>query len=458
MLPSVYFKTYGCAFNQLDSEVMIGFLQRNGYVITSDLNSADIVVINSCTVKNSAETKLFNDIKRFKSENKKIVVCGCVPQAEPSYLKTKLKDITVLGINELDKICSAVDKTYNGDVLQNLSDLSFSNIKLNRCEKENLRLNSYVYNIDSKDELQKKSKNIIGIVPINEGCLNHCTYCKTKYARGSLFSYSIMAIKEAVENKLKNGITEIYLTSQDTACYGYDIGCNLVDLLKEILTIKMDFKIRIGMGNPNLFLKIIDDILSLMLKDKRIYRFLHIPIQSGNDRILKQMRRPYTVNDYKLIVNTARAKIPNITIANDIIVGYPTETQAEFYETLKLVDDVKFNVLNFSRFWLRPNTIASKIYVKTDFVDGLESKKRAIELKERFEKIALINNSEWIGFTGYVKIIENGKIGTDSVIARNDYYKPIVINNAKKNKLKIGDIVKVRITDVTWFDFRSELV
>ena len=443
----VFIKTYGCSFNQLDSQIMAINLKKEGHELIENEENADLIVINSCSVKNGSEVKFFNDIARLKKEGKKIIASGCVPQAEVSYLNTKLKDVSTIGTNNLSDISYVAKKTLKGDIAQIVSDT----IKKRPNEKERLELEQIRLNKE-----QKETNEFVEIVPINEGCLNTCSFCKTKQARGILFSYSIESIKEVVKSAVKRGVKEIYLTSQDTACYGFDIGTNLPNLLKELLTIKGDYKIRIGMGNPNHFKKIIDELLDIMISDERVYKFLHIPLQSGNNRILTEMKRMYTLEEFEKIIFKAKLKIPNITIANDLIVAYPTETDEEFEDTIKSLNKVKTNVLNFSRFWLRPKTPAAKMYTSKDFIDGTESKRRVAKLKDTFEQVAINNNKKWLGWEGEVLITEIGKEGTNTFVTRNNYYKPILIKI--KPNLKIGDIIKVKITDITWYDFRAEVI
>jgi len=446
-MSKVFIKTYGCSFNKLDSQIMAINLKKEGHILTENENEADLFIINSCSVKNGSEAKFFNDITRLKKEGKKIIASGCVPQAENSYLKTKLKNISTIGTNNLSDISYVAKQTLKGDIAQIVNET----IKKRPNEKERIELEKIRLSKEKKDD-----NNLIEIVPINEGCLNTCSFCKTKQARGTLFSYSIITIKEIVEAAIKRGAKEIYLTSQDTGCYGFDIGTNLANLLKELSKIPGDYKIRIGMGNPNHFKKIIDEVLDAMIADSRIYRFLHIPLQSGNNRILGEMKRMYSVEEFEKIIFKAKIKIPDITIANDLIVAYPTETQAEFEDTIKVLNKVKTNVLNFSRFWMRPMTPAQKMYKQKDLIDGLTSKKRVKILKEEFEKIAIQNNKKWIGWVGEGLVSEIGKEGTNSYVVRNDYYKPIIVKS--KNKIKLGEKVKVTINSVTWFDFRGEII
>lgn len=438
-------KSYGCSFNQLDAQVIAGRLSKEGFQLVDSEEDAELFLINSCTVKNLSESKFFNDIKKYKGENKKIVVSGCITQAEESYLGTKLKDISVLGVNDLDKVVHVAREALKDNPIQILSTLGRKKEnEERRLEKESLRLSS----------AKLRENPLVEIVPINEGCLNTCSFCKTKQARGHLFSYSISAIKESVKRAIERGAKEIYLTSQDTGCYGFDIGTDLPSLLRELLSLEGDFKIRIGMGNPNHFKKIIDDILDIMKEDSRVYRFLHIPLQAAPNRILDEMRRMYVFEDYKEIVMKAKLALPGITLANDIIVAYPSETLEEFEETLKALK-VGTNVLNYSRFWLRPGTPAERMYTSKDFIEGFESKRRSKKIREVFEKLGYEQNKKWIGWSGEVLVTERGKKGTGTVIARNEYYKPIILS---EEGLELGDKVKVTITDVTWCDFRAKRV
>lgn len=444
-MSKIFVKTYGCAFNQLDSELMSGKLKSANFKLIQEDKDADLILINSCTVKNLSESKFFKDVRDYKEQGKKLILTGCITQAEESYLKNELKGISVLGTNDLDKVVYAAEQTLQGNPIQMISKLGRKRENEGkRLEKEQMRLLSP----------KQRSNPLVEIIPINEGCLNTCSFCKTKQARGLLFSYSIESIKESMEKALDEGAKEIYLTSQDTGCYGFDIGTNLPNLLRELLTLEGDYKIRVGMGNPNHFKKIIDEILEIMIEDDRVYKFLHIPLQSGSDRILDEMKRMYHVKDFKEIVTKAKLKIPDITLANDIIVAYPTETEEEFQDTIKSLR-WGTNVLNFSRFWLRPGTPAERMYTSKQFIEGAESKRRVRLLKEEFMRVALQNNNKWLNWEGEVIITERGKEGTNSMIARNNYYKPIVILNAEN--LEVGDRVKIKIEDVTWFDFRASL-
>ncbi|MEM4260592.1 MAG: tRNA (N(6)-L-threonylcarbamoyladenosine(37)-C(2))-methylthiotransferase [Candidatus Woesearchaeota archaeon] len=421
-MTNIFIKTFGCSLNNSDSELMAGLLKDAGYNIINNDKNADLIIINSCTVKGIAENKLFHEINRYnKIQNKKIkiIIAGCVPQAEKNYLKTRLKDYSIVGTAKIINIVRVAEETLKGRIVQ-----------LVEYEK-NPRLN-----------LPKIRKNkIIEIVPINEGCLSECTYCKTVQARGKLNSYNPKEIKKQIENAIRDGCKEIWLTSQDTGVYGFDINTNLAKLLNSILEIKGDYKIRIGMMNPLLLKKFINELINVY-KNKNLFKFLHIPVQSGNNRILKLMNRGYTVENFIEIVDSFRKEIPDITISTDIIVGFPTETDDEFMDTCNLIKEIKPSVLNISKFWPRPGTKAAKFKQ----VNSRIIKDRILKISNLFNNICVENNKKWIGWCGSVIIDEVGKNNT--FIGRNDYYKSIIL----KGNYEIGDCVDVKIVQSSIHD------
>jgi threonylcarbamoyladenosine tRNA methylthiotransferase CDKAL1 len=420
-MKKVFIKTYGCSFNTADSENMAGLLNESNYIIVDNEDDADLIIVNSCTVKNKAENKFWRDIKDIKKLNKPVIMAGCVPQAEKS--KSKFLGYSVIGTNQINNVVEVVDETLKGNTVQLLK------------KEKNPRLN-----------IPKVRKNsIIEIVPINEGCLGSCNFCLTKFARGHLLSYEPNEIIKHIRHALNDGVKEFWLTSQDTACYGYDINTNIVELLKKILELKRDFKIRLGMGNPDYLPDYLDELIEVF-KDPRIYNFIHIPVQAGSNKVLKDMKREYTVESFIDIVSKFRKVHPNINLATDIIVGYPDETDEDFLDTIKVINETKPDVINISKFWPRPGTVAAKKHpLPTKLV-----KERGIKLMSEFQKIAKDNNQKWIGWTGDILINEKGK--DNSWIGRNYAYKPVIV----KGDYKIGDTVSVKINEVTWFDLRGE--
>ena len=417
----VFIKTYGCSFNFNDSEIMAGLIEKSkDYELVNTIEEADVVIVNSCTVKEKAENKLWRDLREIK---KPIIIAGCVPEADKH--NEKLKEYSVIGTYNVDKVIEVLDDLKKGKKTQLLG------------RKNIIRVN-----------LPKTRQNeIVEIVPINEGCLGKCDYCKTIFARGHLKSYPIEDIVKHVRNSVNTGAKQIWLTSQDTACYGYDINTNIVKLLEEILKIPKEFKIRLGMGNPDFLPDYLDELIRVF-KDPRIFKFLHIPVQSGSNNVLKNMKRNYTADNFAEIVEKFREKYPKITIATDIIVGHPNETDEDFEKTLELMHKVRPDVINVSRFWSRPNTIASKkkpLPTKTIKIRGQI-------MTKTYHNIAREMNKRWKGWQGKILIDEHGKY--DGFVGRNYAYKPVIV----KGDLKIGQEIEVLIKDTTVHDLRGEIL
>lgn len=231
----------------------------------------------------------------------------------------------------------------------------------------------------------------------------------------------------------------------DNAAYMLEHGrSKLPELMKKVLEIDGKFFVRLGMMNPSDLMPVLDDMIEIY-KDPKMFKFLHIPVQSGNDEILKLMNRKYTVDDFKNIVAKFRKEILNITISTDVIAGFPTETEEQFKDSLDLIKEIKPEVLNISMFRPRPRTNAFSMAQLPSRI----SKDRTRLLTDIFQNIARMNNEKWIDWKGNVLIDEVGK--ENSFIGRNIYYKPVVV----KGNLKLGDIAEVKIKQVTSFDLRG---
>lgn len=322
----IFIKTFGCQANIHDSEIMAGILKKKGHKIVNE-KDADIIIINSCSVKNKTQSKCLQYVKDSK---KKLFIGGCL--SKTIDLKEKFPYIkAVFDTNSITKI---------DEIIKTEKD-TFSKIKETKLNLPLIR----------------KDKDI-AIIIIQEGCTDNCSFCATKLSRGNLKSYRIGDIKRELE-KAKN-CKKIYLTGQDTGAYGLDIKTDLPSLLKELITVKGDYEIRVGMMNPWHAKRILKDLIKVY-KSKKIMKFLHIPVQSGSNKVLKDMGRNHTVNEFKEIVKRFRKEFPKFNLDTDIIVGYPTETEKDFQKTLDLIKEVKPEVLNISMFSSRPKTKASKL-------------------------------------------------------------------------------------------------
>jgi MiaB-like tRNA modifying enzyme len=420
----VYVKTYGCTLNQSDSERIKGVLNTDKDIeIVDSLDNCDIEIINSCTVKNTAEEKLYREIRNAESKGKRVVVAGCVPQAEKSLIGDKLKNYSIIGPNNIQDVKKVI-KT-KGVFLENKHPIKKINIKT------------------------VSNNKFVAIIPISEGCIGSCSYCKTKQARGELSSYAEKDIVAVAEKAIKSGAKELWLTAQDTSCYGKDIKTNLAKLVKKIIKIKGDFKIRVGMGNPNSFLEIIDEYLPLFESEK-MYKFFHIPVQAGSDKVLKDMNRYYKVSDFKKLIKIIRKKIKNVFIATDIIVGYPVEDEKDFQKSLNLIKWLKPEMLNISRMWLRQGTPAQ---VKHKHLPTKVVKERSQEMTKLFHELLDKNKKKWKNWQGKIIITEKGK--NDFWIGKNEFYKQVII---KSDNLKLGDVVDCKEQSLGRFEIVAELV
>src|SRR3989338_7583627 len=424
-MTKVFFQTHGCSVNFSETEQMKGILAKWDFEIIGDMETADVIIINVCTVK--GENTALREIKKINEDygTKKLIVAGCLTEELIENVKEVRDDVSFINTDNIKRITEVVEEEINDNHIELLSK-----------EKE-LKLN-----------LPKIRKNpAVGIVPILNSCALNCSYCSVKEIKGELFSYPIEDITKEVEKCLNDGCKEIWITSQDNAAYGIENKDNKLPLLlNNILEINKDFFVRIGMMNPSNVLPILDPLVEIY-KNKKIFKFLHIPVQSGNNKILRLMNRNYTVDDFKKIANRFREAIHNITISSDIICGFPTETEEQFKDSLNLIKEIKPDVLNISRFMARPGTKAA--HMEGQIAGGV-SKDRSRLLTDIFGNIARMQNEKWLDWEGEVLIDEIGK--NDSFIGRNFAYKPVIV----KGDFKLGDIVNVRIRSVTSYDLRAE--
>lgn len=416
----IFIETYGCSANINNSEIMSGLLMEKGFDVVDDIAECDVVIVNTCTVKGKTQNKVVRRLRDIVKDykNKKLIVCGCMPEAQ--------KDL----IEEIAPEASLVGPYHVKDIVEIVKDVAKNKKIILLGKRKEVKLC-----------LPKIRKNkVINIIQICEGCSGNCTYCIVKFAKGELSSYPPEMIVNEVKSGLKEGCKEIWLTSQDNAAYGKDIDFNLVKLLKIIINnenIKnKEVFIRVGMMNPDKVLPILDDLIEIYNNDK-IFKFIHVPVQSGNDEILKKMNRNYSVNDFIDIINKFKNKIENITISTDIIVGFPGETEKQFGDSINLIKKIKPDVLNISRFWPRPGT---KAFYMKEQVQGNITKERSKLLTKVFKEIALEKNKKWINWEGKIIIDEKGK--ENSFVGRNIYYKPVVV---KSDENMVNKIIKIKV-------------
>lgn len=411
----LYFETYGCTANQNSSEIMKGLVNQAGLNITQDENFADLIVINSCIVKQSTQEKIRRRIQELLRKNKKIILAGCMSRLNQRKF-SNLENIYLLDASQIKNIT---------DLIQDIQNQTYDSDKYLKQKKE------------IKICLPKISnEKFIGINQISEGCLGECSYCIVKFAKGKLFSYPKEEVIKSIKNDLQAGAKEIWITSQDNASYGNDDGKYLLpELLREVIDIRGKFKIRLGMMNPNNVLKILPELVELY-KNEKMFKFLHLPIQSGSDKILKSMKRKYTREGVLKIIDEFKKQIPEITIATDIIVGFPSETYEDWQETINLIKEIKPEILNRSNFCIREGTEAEKLTSLNSRIIN----QRATELMKLHLDIC---NEIQKYFLDKEKNVFVDKKGFGSTyLARDDNYKLVAVQSREKI---LGQFLKVKI-------------
>ena len=391
-----FIEWFGCSANQSDAEQIKGFLKEKNYEFSS-IKEADLVLINTCAVKEPTEFKMQKRIKfllKEKKEEAKLVVFGCLPKINPEAVKKIDSSLAMAGPNleELTKILGMQEESFSP--------------KINEV----------------------RENEFVSIIQIERGCLNNCTFCGTVLARGKLKSYSINELNEKFRKAVKE-TKEIWLTGQDTGCYGFDLGASLPELLKELLKNEGNYRIRIGMMNPHHVKKIYKELIEVM-KDKRMYKFLHIPIQSGSNKVLKEMARGYSIETAKEVINELRKGIPGLALSTDIIAGFPGETDEEFRETMNALNEMEFDVVNISRYGKRPGTFAAK---RTDQVLGPIKKERSRIASGIIKKISFKKNKEFEGTLQEVLVSSKGRTGL--FVGRTSSYKQVIVKEDLRGKI-----------------------
>lgn len=421
-MSKIAIETQGCSANAAESEIMGGLLQKAGFCL-GEKEDADVVLINVCTVKGEGTALRAVRDAKLRFPHKKLVIGGCVTPKLLTKLREIDEDAGVLNTHNVHNVVSVVEETINDTPMTVFSREPEVKVGLPRI----------------------RNNPIVGIIPILNSCASHCTFCSTKLVKGKLLSYPQPAIVAEARRALASGCKELWITSQDNGAYMLDKGVReLPHLLKELCALPGEFKIRLGMTNPVHIIKMLPEILEIF-HDQHLYQFLHIPIQSGDNRILALMKRENSVEEYCDIVTTIKKKFPTMTIATDIIVGFPTETEAEFSNTVELLKKTMPDVVNLSRFRVRHGTLAARM----EQISGDEMKRRSRLVTSICQNIGQLRNEAWIGWKGEILITERGK--EETWLGRNFAYKQVVV----RGNYALGENVKVTITKVTPYDLLS---
>ena len=432
-----YLKTYGCQMNEHDSENICGMLENVGFKQIYDINKADVVILNTCAIRENAHNKVFGflgRVKHIKDNNKNLicVVCGCMAQEENvcNILKDKYPWVNiVIGTHNLDNLINYIDQSIKNS-------------------KQLIEVYSKEGDITENIPVKRVSK-YTAYVNIILGCDKFCTYCIVPYTRGKQRSRKKENIINEINSLIKEGYKEVVLLGQNVNAYGKDIydDYNLANLLSDVANTNID-RIRFVTSHPWDFT---DDMIKVIKENKNIMPHIHLPVQSGSNRILKLMGRRYNKESYLELVNKLKNNINNLSLTTDIIVGFPTETDEDFKETLDLVNKCEFDSAYTFIYSKRENTPAS---IMEGQVNEDVKKERLQILNEKINYYSNLANQKLLNKTVKVLLISKSE-KKDYVLC--GYTENMKLVNVKADKSLLGTVQNVKITDVKSFSLDGEV-
>ena len=376
-------------------------MEALGNIPSETADDADIVILNTCTVVDTTEKRMIKRMNELKAAGKKVIVTGCMAKVQPGRIRIRLPDSIIVPPEDYGDFSRRVSDAYG-------------------CGKP----------------ISGSKSDITSILPIAQGCRGNCTYCITRFARGTLCSYPSDAMRNRFDMLVDSGAREVLVTAQDTGCYGRDIGTDLGKLIGSFLNKEGEYRIRIGMMNPNSLRPVLDSVLGIF-EDDRVYRFLHIPVQSGSDAVLENMKRHYTSEDFFELVDMIRESYPEMSIATDLIAGFPGETDEDQIASEDLIRKLRADTVNITRFSPRPGTEAFSM----PQINGRILKDRSTRLTEIKNETEADVNSGLVGKTFRSLVTERSSDG--SFICRTDNYRPIAV----RDDVSLGEFVTADVTD-----------
>ena len=434
----VYIEALGCQMNKSDAERMLGMLSHFDYTRTDEPKKADLLIINTCSIRQLSEDKAYSYIgvwSKWKETRPdlKIAISGCVAQQYGEKLLKRFPMVDlVMGTRSYYRLPDLLEKINAGERICDVSDAL--------SEKEN------GYSV-------KRVSGYNAWVPITEGCNNFCTYCIVPYVRGRECSRSLEVIKKEVEDALKEGFKEITLLGQNVDSWGKDFkdkNLRLGDLLREINSLNYEFRIRFVTSYPT---DITDDVIKAVQECEKVCEYFHIPMQSGNTEVLKAMNRRYTREQYGEIVKKIRNSFEDVTITSDFIAGFPGETEAQFEDTLSAIEEFELDYSNTAAYSPRTGTVAAKWTDK--FLDEKTKKERLAKLNDKNKQACLNSNKKAVGKV-YEVLVEDfeekdGKIILKSKSRNNKYV------HFEGSKDLVGHFVNVKITKASTWHLMGEM-
>ena len=418
-----YIETYGCQMNVYDSELVRAQLKKTGYKQTNDIESANLIFLNTCAIREKAQETVHNrldSIEYLKKRNPNLLigVLGCMAQ--------NLKDDLLLNKPYVDIILGPDSYRRIPEIIQNRSDLleHVVDTKLSKYE---------VYD----DLFPSRQEGVNAWISIMRGCDKFCTFCIVPFTRGRERSRPVQSIVNEAKDAVKNGYVEITLLGQNVNSYTTPDG-DFPDLLEQVAKVKGVKRIRYTSPHPQDF---DDKLLNIMAKYDNICDYVHLPLQSGSDNVLKRMNRTYTKKEFINLVNKIRSILPNCSITTDIIVGFPGETDSDFSETLEMMKINEFNFAYMFKYSSRPGTKAAEY---GNQIDENVKQKRLEQLIKTQSEITLLQNKKKIGSIENVLIEKESKKSSDFWSGRTEGNTWTIV---KKNNEKIKDVIPVVIDD-----------
>ena len=403
----VYVESFGCSQNQGEGHAIERELHDRGHSIASDPGTADVGVLVTCAVVGTTEARMARRWRALTERMPHVVVTGCLVPMRTGVLKGPGRSRTsFLPIREQARLPDLVDSL--APAIPPAADAEESVLAEVAAEE----------------------------VVVAQGCTSACTYCYSRLARGRLASVPLPEVLRRVERARDRGAAEIRLTSLDTSCWGEDLpdGPRLPALLTAASTISGGFRLRVGMMSPQSLAPIGDEYLRA-LDEAKAFRFLHLPVQSGSDEVLAAMHRGYNVAQFRSLVRSARERLPDVALATDVIVGYPTETEGDHAATVRLLEESEPEIVNVTRFSPRPGTVAERL----EELPPRTVKRRSRELTELRVRLARGRLERWIGWEGPATVVEHGPDGTS--VGRLPNYLPVVL----EERLSLGAVAPVKI-------------
>lgn len=445
---NILIRAFGCTANFGEAVGHMKTLEAVGHGVVGDAAGADAALVQTCCVIERTERNMIKEIKKLRKAGLPVIVSGCMSVARRNHIEELFPGILFLTFgkeDDLRKIVEELERRIEGERSESDTGGEGPLEQEGRVDSEDTLIRSNTI-FPAVDDLSTTHIQVI-----SNGCLGNCSYCITRLARGSLRSYPREGILREVGEALKCGKKEIFITSQDNAVYGFDHrdgggGRNdaylLPSLLRDLIenNTERDFRVRVGMMNPWGLARILDEFIPVM-KDERIYSFLHLPVQSGDDDILRSMGRRYTAADYIELVEQLRDEIKELTVSTDVIVGYPGETDECFRRTVELIERVRPEVVNITRFSPRPGTRAWEMTDRK--IPGWRAKNRSRELTRLRFEIAKRRLRGKVGKNLRALSVERGLRG--STLLRTDEYTTVVV----KDVLPLGAFYEVAVVDST---------